>query len=184
MTRGRDRARARHPLLRHLLRLPVGDGRVRAQRLRPRPTPTRPSATPDTPTKVIYKLRDLLGVDDLGGTMRLGTLRVRARAGLARARALRRDAHPRAPSPPLRVQLPVRDGADRARACEISAARPTASSSRSSSCPAIRGTSPCSSTPSSSRSRCSRIRCSPSFVEASYRAQDGAAAHGSRRVAW
>jgi CTP synthase len=28
--------------------------------------------TPDTPTKVIYKLRDLLGVDELGGTMRLG----------------------------------------------------------------------------------------------------------------
>src|SRR5687767_6403675 len=28
---------------------------------------------PDTPTKLIYKLRDLLGVDDLGGTMRLGT---------------------------------------------------------------------------------------------------------------
>jgi CTP synthase len=28
---------------------------------------------PDTPTKLIYKLRDLLGVDELGGTMRLGT---------------------------------------------------------------------------------------------------------------
>jgi len=28
---------------------------------------------PDTPIKVIYKLRDLLGVDDLGGTMRLGS---------------------------------------------------------------------------------------------------------------
>ena len=28
---------------------------------------------PNTPTKVIYKLRDLLGVDDLGGTMRLGS---------------------------------------------------------------------------------------------------------------
>jgi CTP synthase len=27
---------------------------------------------PDTPAKLIYKLRDLLGVDDLGGTMRLG----------------------------------------------------------------------------------------------------------------
>jgi CTP synthase (UTP-ammonia lyase) len=27
---------------------------------------------PDAPSKVIYKLRDLLGVDDLGGTMRLG----------------------------------------------------------------------------------------------------------------
>ena len=31
-----DRARARHPLLRHLLRLPVGGGRVRPPRLRPR----------------------------------------------------------------------------------------------------------------------------------------------------
>jgi CTP synthase len=28
---------------------------------------------PDAPDKVIYKLRDLLGVDDLGGTMRLGS---------------------------------------------------------------------------------------------------------------
>jgi len=28
---------------------------------------------PDTPYKVIFKLRDLLGVDDLGGTMRLGS---------------------------------------------------------------------------------------------------------------
>ena len=28
--------------------------------------------TPDTPTKAIFKLRDLLGVDELGGTMRLG----------------------------------------------------------------------------------------------------------------
>jgi CTP synthase len=29
--------------------------------------------SPDTEHKVIYKLRDLLGVDDLGGTMRLGS---------------------------------------------------------------------------------------------------------------
>jgi CTP synthase len=29
--------------------------------------------TPETPTKLIYKLRDLLGVDELGGTMRLGS---------------------------------------------------------------------------------------------------------------
>jgi CTP synthase len=28
---------------------------------------------PETPSKIIYKLRDLLGVDDLGGTMRLGS---------------------------------------------------------------------------------------------------------------
>jgi len=42
---------------------------------------------PDTPENVIYKLRDLLGVDDLGGTMRLGTYRCELKAG-SRARAL------------------------------------------------------------------------------------------------
>jgi CTP synthase len=36
---------------------------------------------PDTPTKVIYKLRDLLGVDDLGGTMRLGSYACELSAG-------------------------------------------------------------------------------------------------------
>src|SRR6187455_751057 len=36
---------------------------------------------PDTPTKLIYKLRDLLGVDDLGGTMRLGSYACQLRAG-------------------------------------------------------------------------------------------------------
>jgi CTP synthase len=37
--------------------------------------------SPDTPTKVIYKLRDLLGVDDLGGTMRLGSYACELSAG-------------------------------------------------------------------------------------------------------
>ncbi len=36
---------------------------------------------PETPTKVIYKLRDLLGVDDLGGTMRLGSYACQLRPG-------------------------------------------------------------------------------------------------------
>jgi CTP synthase len=36
---------------------------------------------PDTPNKVIYKLRDLLGVDDLGGTMRLGSYECELKAG-------------------------------------------------------------------------------------------------------
>jgi CTP synthase len=36
---------------------------------------------PDTPTKVIYKLRDLLGVDDLGGTMRLGSYACQLKQG-------------------------------------------------------------------------------------------------------
>jgi CTP synthase len=43
--------------------------------------------SPDTPNKVIYKLRDLLGVDDLGGTMRLGSYPCELKAG-SRARAL------------------------------------------------------------------------------------------------
>jgi CTP synthase len=36
---------------------------------------------PDTKTNVIYKLRDLLGVDDLGGTMRLGTYACQLKPG-------------------------------------------------------------------------------------------------------
>jgi CTP synthase len=36
---------------------------------------------PDTPTKLIYKLRDLLGVDELGGTMRLGSYACELAAG-------------------------------------------------------------------------------------------------------
>ena len=35
----------------------------------------------DAPHKVIYKLRDLLGVDDLGGTMRLGSYPCRLEPG-------------------------------------------------------------------------------------------------------
>src|SRR4029079_149582 len=36
---------------------------------------------PETPTKLIYKLRDLLGVDELGGTMRLGSYACELSAG-------------------------------------------------------------------------------------------------------
>src|SRR6187431_2294416 len=42
---------------------------------------------PDTPTKLIYKLRDLLGVDDLGGTMRLGSYACELKPG-SRSHAL------------------------------------------------------------------------------------------------
>jgi len=42
---------------------------------------------PDTKTNVIYKLRDLLGVDDLGGTMRLGSYACRLKPG-SKAHAL------------------------------------------------------------------------------------------------
>jgi CTP synthase len=42
---------------------------------------------PETPDKIIYKLRDLLGVDDLGGTMRLGSYACQLRPG-SKAHAL------------------------------------------------------------------------------------------------
>ena len=42
----------------------------------------------DTPHKVIYKLRDLLGVDDLGGTMRLGSYPCELEAGSLEGRAI------------------------------------------------------------------------------------------------
>ena len=47
--------------------------------------------SPDTANKVIYKLRDLLGVDDLGGTMRLGSYPCELKAG-SRARELYSEA--------------------------------------------------------------------------------------------
>jgi len=42
--------------------------------------------TEEAPHKVIYKLRDLLGVDDLGGTMRLGSYECRLTPGSLAAR--------------------------------------------------------------------------------------------------
>ncbi|HWP99205.1 MAG TPA: CTP synthase [Vicinamibacterales bacterium] len=42
--------------------------------------------TPDAPHKIIYKLRDLLGVEDLGGTMRLGSYACRLKPGSLAAR--------------------------------------------------------------------------------------------------
>jgi len=43
--------------------------------------------SPETKTNVIYKLRDLLGVDDLGGTMRLGSYECKLKPG-SKAHAL------------------------------------------------------------------------------------------------
>src|SRR6187399_2153314 len=42
--------------------------------------------SPDTPTKLIFKLRDLLGIDELGGTMRLGAYPCKLTPGSVAAR--------------------------------------------------------------------------------------------------
>ena len=123
--------------------------------------------TPDAPHRIIYKLRDLLGVDDLGGTMRLGSYECQLKPGLACTSAVRSVRDSRAPPAPLRVQLPVRARADRQGARNRRAAPPTASSSRSSKSRPTRGSSPSSSIRSSSRSRSTPHPLFAGFVEAS-----------------
>jgi hypothetical protein len=63
---------------------------------------------PGTPHRVIFKLRELKGVDDLGGTMRLGSwpCKLVENSFAYRAYGIARD--PRAPPPPLRIQSRVR----------------------------------------------------------------------------
>ena len=73
---------------------------------------------------MIYKLRDLLGVDDLGGTMRLGQYPCELAPGLAGRQDLRHDDDLGAASASLRVQLPVREGADATEVCVISGRSP------------------------------------------------------------
>ena len=128
----------------------------------------------NAPHKVIYKLRDLLGVDDLGGTMRLG----RYACELAPARWRERIYGTSLVHERHRHRFEFNclyEPALTERACAFPAARPTASSSRSPSCRRIRGSWPCSSTRSSSRSRCRPHPLFASFVEAALPAQDRAA---------
>jgi CTP synthase len=47
--------------------------------------------SPETPQKIIYKLRDLLGVEDLGGTMRLGAYECLLKPGSLAAKAYGKD---------------------------------------------------------------------------------------------
>ena len=54
-----------------------------------------------TPHRVIYKLRELRGVEELGGTMRLGAWTCKMEPDTLAAQSLRHDRDQRAPSPPL-----------------------------------------------------------------------------------
>ncbi len=74
-----------------------------------------------TPHKVIYKLRDLLGVDDSRGHHAARAVSVRPGARLAGPPRLRHRRHLRAAPPPLRVQPRVRAGARGTRAAHLGA---------------------------------------------------------------
>ena len=54
-----------------------------------------------TPHRVIFKLRELKGVDELGGTMRLGSWACKLAERQLRLQRLRYARNQRAPSPPL-----------------------------------------------------------------------------------
>ena len=59
---------------------------------------------PATPHRVIYKLRELRGVEELGGTMRLGAWTCKIEPGHSGVQDLRQTRNQRTPSPPLRIQ--------------------------------------------------------------------------------
>ena len=68
---------------------------------------------PATPHRIIYKLRELTGVEEMGGTMRLGAWACKLEARLVGGQGLRRHRNLGASPPPLRVQPRVRAGSHR-----------------------------------------------------------------------
>ncbi len=124
------------------------------------------------PHKVIYKLRDLLGVDELGGTMRLGRYDCALVPGSLARKIYGADLIHERHRHRFEFNCALRARRSPSTACASRAARPTASSWRSRSCRATRGSSRCSSIRSSSRGRSSRIPLFASFVEAAVRQKE------------
>ncbi len=71
---------------------------------------------PATPQRVIYKLRELKGIDELGGTMRLGAWPCHLKPGSFAYKAYGTLDHQRTAPAPLRVQPRIRAGPDGKRA--------------------------------------------------------------------
>ncbi len=117
---------------------------------------------PDSPDKVILKLRDLVGVEEMGGTMRLGAYDCVLQEGSLAEQSLRDVAGLGASSPSLRVQPGVRAAFSPTTGCVFRDVRRTESSSRSRRFPSIPGFWRCSFIPSSSRAPSLLIRCSAS----------------------
>ena len=114
----------------------------------------------DTPHPVICLLDEQKTITDKGGTMRLGAQPTQLEPGSIAARCYgtteisERHRHRYEFNNAIASSSPPT-------ACDSPAPAPTARWSKSSSCPTIPGSWPCSITPSSSRSRRRRSRCSP-----------------------
>ena len=118
---------------------------------------------PATEHRVIYKLRELLGVEEMGGTMRLGAWTCDPAGRFARLAA------PTAAQPKSASATAIATSSTAstrrcspAAACASPAPRPTRPTSRSSRSPAIPTSSAASSTPNSSPSPSSPTRSSAS----------------------
>ena len=111
--------------------------------------------------RVFFKLRELKGVEDLGGTMRLGSWPCRLHPGSRASRSLRSGRGARASPSPLRVQPRVRPRPARSRHARSPARPRTRCTSRFASFRITPGTWAASSIRSSSRGPWSRTRCSP-----------------------
>ena len=127
------------------------------------------------PHKVIYKLRDLLGVDDLGGTMRLGRYACELAPGSLARRDLR---HRRRSTERHRHRFEFNclyEPALREHGMRISGRSPDGKFVEIAELPEPSVVHrACSSTPSSSRGRCGRIRCLPASSAPRYRQKAGA----------
>ena len=115
---------------------------------------------PATPHRVIYKLRELRGVEELGGTMRLGAWTCKLEPKTRGTCHLWQERDQRTPSSSVRIQSRIRRPADRGGPAHLAERRRMEPTSRSSRYPTIRSSSAASSIPNSNRSRSSRIRCS------------------------
>ncbi len=184
--RGQDprhplRARAQGALLRHLPRHAVHDHRVRAQRLRRRGRDLDRVRRRHRAAGHLQAARPARRRGD-GRHHAARRLPLPAARGHARARAS--TASRRSPSATATATRSTSATARRSGSTGWSspACRPTASSSRWSSCPATPGSSAASSTPSSSRSRPSRTRCS-SPTSAPRSPRSSAASGAARPVA-
>ena len=154
------RARRESAVFRDLPRNAVRRHRVCPERLRAERTPTARSSSQNTPHPVIYKLRDLLGIDTIGGTMRLGAYPANLAAGSLANRIYRLRRDLRKTSSSLRVQSRFRGNAHRTRPDHFRRVSRTRTSSRSSNSRIIPGSSAASSIRNSNPSRSNRIRCS------------------------
>ena len=137
---------------------------------------------PSTPNRVIYKLRELLGVDEMGGTMRLGAWPCKLEPGSFAAQSLWRNW--KFPSAIATATNSIANTKTHSRAPASASpdARRTASTSKLWKLPTTRGSSAASFIPNSNPSRWPRIHSSPRSFEPASKIATAAKAYRQNRA--